>query len=551
MPATPIDITSADHRYDALRRGFNQRWIAEPDNVFLAASTEDVVAALTAYLSRPAGKRRRITVRSGGHCYEDFVCSADVGVIIDVSQMDGVTYDSEMKAYCIEAGATNWGSTTRLYRSTGLALPGGSCSSVGLGGHISGGGYGLLSRLHGLTVDYLYAVEVVTVPDGRKPVVKVARKDSKETDLQDLWWGHTGGGGGNFGVITRYWFRGLPEPPAQVLLQAVAWKWDDFLKHPAAFKGLVRRYGEFFEYEHAGTGGPEFLHKTDYSDMFTLLRLTHRSAGKVGLTVQLDGTRKDSPKRLKDFLTYITQDFSSKEGKHFVETKPLDLAIAEHGPQTDWFTATSLPWLTATQSLNDTGPNRCGKYKSAYMTSGFTQPQIDAIHHHLTNEYNNPTALLQVDSYGGKINKTAPDATAVPQRSSVLKLQYQTYWSWNTDANKDGVHDYKDAEVDPEIAAPHLKWIRDFYRAVYKNTGGVPAVADPQRPETKTVNTDGCYISYPDVDLSDTTEQNTSGQAWSQLYYKDNYERLQRVKKRWDPHNIFHHAQSIAVPADH
>lgn len=539
-----------DARYDALRRGFNQRWIADPAYVVVATSAADVVKAVGKFVADPANSERRITVRSGGHCYENFVSSGDVGVIIDVSQMNRVSYDPEMSAYCIEAGATNWHSTTQLYRATGLALPGGSCYSVGLGGHVSGGGYGLLSRDFGLTVDYLHAVEVVTVADGKTPQKTVARKGSADESLRDLWWAHTGGGGGNFGVITRYWFRGLPKPPAQVLARAVAWRWKDFREHPELFKSLVRRYGQFFEYEHNGTLPAETFGSYTYRDMFTLLKLTHMSGGKVGLTIQLDGTKGDSAPRLRAFLDWITKDFEAG-GTYYVEDTPLDQAIGEHPAQGALFIPTRLPWLTATQSLNDSGPHRCGKCKSAYMTKGFTEHQIEAIHRHLTGaEYTNPEALLQIDSYGGAINDVGTEKTAVPQRSSVMKLQYQTYWTWGTDADKNGFYDYRDAERDPEIAGPHLRWIRNFYQDVYGPTGGVPAVVDPAFPATRDANTDGCYINYPDVDISDPA-LNTLGQPWHQLYYKNSYQRLQRAKKVWDPHNIFRHEQSVAVPAAH
>ncbi|MGW0311021.1 FAD-dependent oxidoreductase [Streptomyces flavidovirens] len=548
MAANPIEVSPGDARYDALRRGFNQRWIATPDYVVVATTADDVVEAVAKFAGNPANSKRRITVRSGGHCYENFVSSGDVGVIIDVSQLNRVHFDPEMKAYCVEAGATNWHSTTQLYRSTGLALPGGSCYSVGLGGHVSGGGYGMLSRQFGLTVDYLYAVEVVTVADGKQPKKTVARKDSTDAALHDLWWAHTGGGGGNFGVITRYWFRDLPNPPAQVLARSVAWEWKDFREHPELFKSLVRRYGQFFEYENSGKLPASFGTYT-YQDMFTLLKLTHMSSGKVGLTIQLDGTRDDSAARLAAFLDWITKDFKTGDTYHVAET-PLDQAIGEHPAQGALFIPTRLPWLTATQSLNESGPNRCGKYKSAYMTKGFTDHQIEAIHRHLTDpRYSNPDALVQVDSYGGAINKVGEKDTAVPQRSSVLKLQYQAYWTWGTDADKNGVYDYRDAEKDPGIAAPHLRWIRNFYQDVYGPTGGVPAVVDPARPATMTANTDGCYINYPDVDLLDVQHLNKSGQPWHQLYYKNSYERLQRAKKLWDPHNIFRHDQSVTVPA--
>ncbi|WP_436845949.1 BBE domain-containing protein [Streptomyces tibetensis] len=98
--------------------------------------------------------------------------------------------------------------------------------------------------------------------------------------------------------------------------------------------------------------------------------------------------------------------------------------------------------------------------------------------------------------------------------------------------------------------SPHLKWIRDFYRDVYRSTGGVPAVPDPAVPAAASSNTDGCYVNYPDVDLDDPT-LNTSGQSAYQLYYKNNYARLQRTKKHWDPHNVFRRAQSIRRPASH
>lgn len=546
MAVNPIEVHKNDARYDAFRRGFNQRWIANPDYVVVATSKEDVVAALSKFLGKPNNAKRRITVRSGGHCYENFVSSPDTGVIIDVSQMNRAYYDASMGAYCVEAGATNWQSTTQLYRSAGRALPGGSCYSVGSGGHISGGGYGLLSRKFGLTVDYLYAVEVVTVADGKTPKVTVARKDSDDSALRDLWWAHTGGGGGNFGVITRYWFRDLPQPPAQVLLRSVAWKWKDLRSRPELFKSLVRRYGQFFQHEQEKTG-PEFIRSYGYDDMFTLLKLTHMSNEKVGLIVQLDGTRSDSPARLKAFLDFITEGFTTGSRPHVNETV-LDRQMGEHPAQQESFIPTRLPWLTATQSLNDSGPNRCGKYKSAYHTKAFTEQQIDAIHRHLTNaSYTNADALLQIDSYGGAVNKRKADDTAVPQRTSVLKLQYQTYWSWDKDADSNGVYDYQDAEKDTGIAAPHLRWIRDFYRDVYQATGGVPSVPDPARPATTSSNTDGCYINYPDTDLDDTT-LNTSGQRSHQLYYKSNYGRLQHTKQQWDPHNVFRHAQSVRQP---
>jgi hypothetical protein len=113
-----------------------------------------------------------------------------------------------------------------------------------------------------------------------------------------------------------------------------------------------------------------------------------------------------------------------------------------------------MPWIEATQTLNGSGPNQRGKYKSAYMTKPFPDDQIDAIWANLKYpSFVNSQALLQVDSYGGQVNAVLPGATAVAQRSSILKLQYQTYWT------------------EPDQDDANLRWIASFYEAVYAQTG--------------------------------------------------------------------------------
>ncbi|MCF7352517.1 FAD-binding protein, partial [Escherichia coli] len=83
--------------------------------------------------------------------------------------------------------------------------------------------------------------------------------------------------------------------------------------------------------------------------------------------------------------------------------------------------------------LNGSGANQRGKYKSAYMKRGFTAREAQRIYAHLTRTMPGvdlSQSLLQVDSYGGAINKAERIGdTAVPQRASIMKLQYQTYWT--------------------------------------------------------------------------------------------------------------------------
>ena len=208
--------------------------------------------------------------------------------------------------------------------------------------------------------------------------------------------------------------------------------------------------------------------------------------------------------------------------------------MGEHPPLPGQFTTPQiLPWLTATQNLNGSGQNMCGKYKSAYIREPFTKEQISAMWTCLGNDrsskYSNPQALIQIDSYGSAVNRDEFKGmrTAAQQRDSIMKMQYQVYWPYGTSETE------------------HLEWIRRTYAATFAKTGGAPAVGTHDKP----LNTDGCYINYPDVDLSDEHTWNTSGQKWSHLYYKDAYPALRAVKKHWDPKNVFHHGQSIEPAA--
>ena len=153
----------------------------------------------------------RITVRGGGHCYENFSAGNDGGVIIDLSGMQGVQAYPDGQAVAA-GGATLWNVYETLFKDANLTMPGGSCYSVGVGGDVVGGGYGVLSRLHGLTVDYLTGVDVVCVNNQGQAQLVEARKGDPHGKLL---WAHTGGGGGNFGIVTAYYFTGLPSPPEQ------------------------------------------------------------------------------------------------------------------------------------------------------------------------------------------------------------------------------------------------------------------------------------------------------------------------------------------------
>ena len=248
----PQQIRPGDPRYaEVVDKRFNKRFSASPDYVCLVSSTEQVISAVQTAMR----EGRRLVVTSGGHCLEGFVSDPDVRVIIDVSPMKRVYYDAEMRAVAVEAGATVGETFRALFEMGRVVVPLGEYPEIGMGGHVVGGAFGFLCRQLGLAADYLYAVEVVTVDEGGQASSVVATREPSDP-RRDLWWAHTGGGGGNFGVVTRYWFRSpdasgshpstlLPRAPDSIVTLEAEWRWADI--DATSFSQLLRNHGDWCE----------------------------------------------------------------------------------------------------------------------------------------------------------------------------------------------------------------------------------------------------------------------------------------------------------------
>ena len=137
-----------------------------------------------------------LAVRSGGHSSAGHGVS-EGGIVLDLANMRALDIDVDGRTAWAEAGLTA-GEYTAAVGAHGLATGFGDTGTVGIGGITLGGGVGYLARKHGLTIDNLLAAEVVTA-DG-----ELVRADA--TTNEDLFWAIRGGGG-NFGVVTRFQFR--------------------------------------------------------------------------------------------------------------------------------------------------------------------------------------------------------------------------------------------------------------------------------------------------------------------------------------------------------
>lgn len=510
-------VLPQDPRFQTLGTGNNRRWPASAadtaSRIEVCHSADEAAEALQKAIR--AGLRP--TVKSGGHCYEDFVVNNPGGVILDLSLLTDSDASGSGHTYKISTGSRLGDAYSRLYKEYGVTFPGGSCFGVCAGGHISGGGYGVLSRLHGLTVDWLSAVDILTVDASGH--VQHRRVDS--THEPDLFRACCGAGGNNFGVITAYYFDKMPIAPSEVANIGMSFPWESMT--PGRFEAILTTYGHYFE-----TRGKD----PDTWGLFTFLGLSHRSSGGgINISAQfcnLDGTCDDI-KVLQEFV-----DAFKPCQPLAAETQPMEARHSDRATQGRVITGpdgkpqpcTSVrfnrqSWYDAT-IRGGVGGGARAKYKSSYMKRGFTRDEARLIYKHLTRETPGTeiSGILAADSYGGAVNKPElAKTTSIPQRASVLKLQFQSYWQNSKDD------------------AGRIQWMRDFYTDLYSGPD-----AHPKYKGTPWYNDqyEGCYINYPDVDM-------LAYPFWPQLYYGEGelYPFLQSVKRRYDPNNIFHHSMSI------
>jgi FAD/FMN-containing dehydrogenase len=185
-------IAPDDEGYDAARTVVAGGVDRHPAAIVRVADADDVAHVVR--LAAETGSE--LAVRSGGHSGAGHSVT-EGGIVIDLRDMKGLEFDLEGRTAWAETGLTA-GEFTTAAAEHGLAVGFGDTGSVGVGGITLGGGVGYLARKHGLTIDSLLAAEIVTA-DG-----ELLRVDAD--NHPDLFWAIRGGGG-NFGVATRFQYR--------------------------------------------------------------------------------------------------------------------------------------------------------------------------------------------------------------------------------------------------------------------------------------------------------------------------------------------------------
>src|SRR5213079_1719493 len=178
--------------------------------------------------------------------------------------------------------------------------------------------------------DYLYGVEVVTVDESGRARSVVATRETSDPH-RDLWWAHTGGGAGNFGVATRFWFRSpnvsgkasgkdpaelLPRAPESITTFKAEWRWAD-IDRPS-FLRLLQNHGDWCE-RNSNAGSPN-------ASLWTLLEIHRQQLGKI--LVRGVSTAGDAAyTQIDDHLAALAQGIGAPQAKEQARMSWLDFAL--------------------------------------------------------------------------------------------------------------------------------------------------------------------------------------------------------------------------------
>jgi FAD/FMN-containing dehydrogenase len=218
-----VELPGADG-YDGARQLQDPRFDpVRPPAVACCAGPDDVAEVVR------FARRSRIPVitRGGGHSYVG-ASTGDRGIVLDLRRLNAIGYDWGSRTASIGGGARLLDVYGRL-GAAGRAIPSGSCGSVGISGITLGGGIGMAASAYGLTCDAVVEAEVVTA-DGARRTVDAERE-------RDLFWALRGGGGGQFGVVTRW--RMNTHRASSVGTFVLTYPWTDAARVAAGWQARI------------------------------------------------------------------------------------------------------------------------------------------------------------------------------------------------------------------------------------------------------------------------------------------------------------------------
>ncbi|GAA0172755.1 hypothetical protein LIER_41395 [Lithospermum erythrorhizon] len=350
----------------------------------------------------------QIRVRSGGHDFEGLSYLSHVPfVIINLVNLRSISIDTEKKTAWVEAGAI----LGELYhaiamKSPTLAFPTGTCPTIGVGGHFSGGGFGMMSRKFALSADHVIDAKIISY-EGQV----LDRKSMGE----DLFWAIRGGGGGSFGIVTS-WKIELVTVPETVTVFNVSRTLDDDtaeLVHKWQYVAPKLDENLFIRIFIDGINGT--VH-TSFKSLFIggandLLNIMQKSFPELGLT------KADCVE-----MTWIES--------------VLYMANYPRGESIDVL-------------LNREYAGTYFKVKSDFVTHPISVDGLEGLFEMLQEEDLPYYAGLQFSPYGGKMEEISESSLPFPHRAGIV-FMIETALMWS--------------EADTVNADRYMSWINNYYK---------------------------------------------------------------------------------------
>jgi rhodanese-related sulfurtransferase len=369
-------IFRGDPGYESARKNWDPHTNRFPKVFVFAQRTQDVANAI----KWARENHVPIRARSGRHALETNLSQVNGGIVIDVSEMKKIKLNKKNGTVIVETG-NRVGRIANTLAAQGFIAPFGDSPTVGIGGITLGGGIGPLQRTIGLISDNLIELEMV---DANGKVIVANKKQNA-----DLLWASRGGGGGNFGIYTRYKFK-VRRAPAKATVFKITWPWNQFEKVLKAWQ--------------------QWAPSVD-TRLGSELNIGPKKGGNVMMEGLFLGSKTEAIRLLKPLTSVGTPTES------IIRLLPYTEAVKFLLP----------PDPVLTQRFSN-------QFSSGFGKRPFPDKAIKVMRNFLEKAEANSTAGFFFLNWGGAVSRVSPKATAFFWRKAKFYVEWNTSWIKPSDA---------------------------------------------------------------------------------------------------------------------
>ncbi|KAG5235909.1 cannabidiolic acid synthase [Salix suchowensis] len=460
---------------------FNSTSAPKPALIFTPTNVSHIQAAICCSRKH----NLHIRIRSGGHDYEglSYVSYLVPFVIVDLINLREVAVDARLQTAWVQSGASLGEVYYRIAeKNRALAFPAGIWPTIGVGGHISGGGHGMMMRKYGLAADNVVDAQLI---DAEGRILDRASMG------EDLFWAIRGGGGNTFGVVVAWKLKLVPVPPTVTVFTVPRTLEQNATKLVHRWQSVANK-----------------LHE-DLTIALVLRRINSSEEGKTTILAAFTSLFLGGVDRLLPLMQ---------------ESFPELGLVKEDCIEMSWIKSVlyvaGYPSNASSDVLLDRTPltNTSFKGKSDYVKESMPETALKGIwERFLESDINTPQMVWA--PYGGKMDEISETSIPFPHRAGNLyKIQHLVLW---------------DEEGD-EASKRHISWIRRLYDYL------TPYVS--KNPRAAYVNYRDLDIGMNNIQGNTSFIQ---ASIWGFKYFDSNFDRLVSVKTRVDPTNLFRNEQSI------